>query len=256
MRHSWIDRGARTGREGGRKVRGRSASVGVVLGLGAATAGGWWVVGDGADRTTSPPLVTASRADPTVPSTAVPAPPVTVPDTTTSAPQAQPPPPPPPAPEDLPATPPPVITRAGRLRIDTLGVEAAVVEVRVRPDGELEVPPDPSTVGWWAEGARPGGGSGSVVIDGHVDTARDGPGAFFRLGSMTVGDAVEVTAADGSTHRYRVTTTARYPKDDLPAAEVFAQDGAERLVLITCGGDFDDASRHYADNVVVFADPA
>ncbi len=95
-----------------------------------------------------------------------------------------------------------------------------------------------------------------MVVDGHVDTARDGPGAFFRLGSMGVGDPVELTAPDGSTHRYEVTATARYPKDRLPTEEVFAQDGAERLVLITCGGDFDRASRHYADNVVVFADPA
>ena len=94
------------------------------------------------------------------------------------------------------------------------------------------------------------------MIDGHVDTASQGPGAFFRLGRMGVGDAVELTDADGSTHRYRVTAAARYPKDVLPAAEVFAQDGPERLVLVTCGGEFDEASRHYADNVVVFADPA
>lgn len=199
-----------------------------------------------------PPFVTSTSlvAPPAEPAVVTPTSTTAPPTTATGAPQ------PPASGADLAATPPQVITAADRLRIDALGVEAVVVEVRVRPDGELEVPPDPSTVGWWAEGARPGGGSGSVVVDGHVDTARDGPGAFFRLGSMDVGDPVELTSSDGSTYRYRVTATARYPKADLPAEEVFAQDGPERLVLITCGGDFDDASRHYADNVVVFADPA
>jgi hypothetical protein len=38
--------------------------------------------------------------------------------------------------------------------------------------------------------------------------------------------------------------------------EVFAAGGPPRLVLITCGGAFDRSTRHYADNVVVFADPA
>ena len=234
------------------------AFAGVVVGLTTAAAGGWMAVSGGEGSAASPPLVTARPAEASVvTSTSTTAPPVVAPVTAPVTTATSPEPIQPPAPEedDLPAAPPPVITAAGRLRIETLGVEAPVVEVRVRPDGELEVPPDPSTVGWWAEGARPGAGRGSVVVDGHVDTARQGPGAFFRLGSMAVGDPVELTASDGSTHRYRVTATARYPKAELPAEEVFAQDGAERLVLITCGGDFDEASRHYADNVVVFADP-
>jgi hypothetical protein len=38
--------------------------------------------------------------------------------------------------------------------------------------------------------------------------------------------------------------------------EVFAVGGPPRLVLITCGGAFDRRTRNYADNVVVFAEPA
>ena len=242
-----------TGRQGDRRVPRRLTLVAAVVGLGAAAAGGWMVASGAAEMEASPPPVTAPPAGATIATSPPTTPPPSEPTTTSTT---TPPPPPPPAEADLPATPPPVITAAGRLRIDALGVDAPVVEVRVRPDGELEVPPHPSTVGWWAEGARPGGGTGSVVVDGHVDTARDGPGAFFRLGSLRLGDPVELTASDGSTHRYTVTATARYPKAELPAQEVFTQDGAERLVLITCGGDFDTASRHYADNVVVFATPA
>jgi hypothetical protein len=35
----------------------------------------------------------------------------------------------------------------------------------------------------------------------------------------------------------------------------FARDGAVRLTLITCGGPFDQDTRHYRDNVVVTAVP-
>lgn len=37
--------------------------------------------------------------------------------------------------------------------------------------------------------------------------------------------------------------------------ELFTTTGAPRLVLITCGGPFDLATRTYLDNIVVFATP-
>jgi sortase (surface protein transpeptidase) len=146
------------------------------------------------------------------------------------------------------------VTRAGELRLPTLQVSAPVTEVRVRDDGALEVPAHPSQVGWWVDGAAPGSGRGSVVVDGHVDSARYGPGAFFRLRDLEEGDAIEVVA-EGTTFRYRVTALRQFPKDELPWAQVFSQDVPERLVLVTCGGRFDRSRRSYSDNVVVYAEP-
>jgi hypothetical protein len=45
------------------------------------------------------------------------------------------------------------------------------------------------------------------------------------------------------------------PKEELPA-DVYSRRGRPRLVLVTCGGPFDEARRHYRDNVVVTAVPA
>ena len=59
----------------------------------------------------------------------------------------------------------------------------------------------------------------------------------------------------GGRHPYRVTSRRAYPKSDLPA-ELFTATGRSHLVLVTCGGAFDEATRRYADNVVVVADPA
>ncbi|MGI8682639.1 MAG: class F sortase [Mycobacteriales bacterium] len=142
-----------------------------------------------------------------------------------------------------------------RLRIPRLGVDAAVTPVGVLPGGDLDVPADPAVLGWWSGSARPGVADGSVVVDGHVDSARDGAGALFRLRELRPGDAVEVGGDDGQVLRYVVTARRQYAKSGLPAAEVFGPTPGPRLVLITCGGRFDSGRRHYADNVVVYAVP-
>jgi hypothetical protein len=141
-----------------------------------------------------------------------------------------------------------------RLRIPALDVDASVTPVPVGPGGGLLVPDDPGVLGWWQGGAAPGDPQGSVVIDGHVDTARDGRGALFDLRELRPGDQVQLTTP-GGTHPYVVTTVRSYAKASLPS-EVFATAGDPRLVLITCGGAFDRHTRQYADNIVVDAVPA
>jgi hypothetical protein len=140
------------------------------------------------------------------------------------------------------------------LDLPGLGVAAVVRPVGVDGDGGLGVPDDPAEVGWWRDGALPGSAAGTVVLDGHVDTHADGPGALFRITALRPGDAVQVRAAGGE-YGYVVSAVRRYPKAELPA-DVFDRAGPPRLVLISCGGAFDRRLRHYADNVVVYAVPA
>jgi hypothetical protein len=54
---------------------------------------------------------------------------------------------------------------------------------------------------------------------------------------------------------YRVEAVSRFPKTGLPVGEVFARDGAPRLTLVTCGGQFDYRANGYTENVVVVARP-
>ena len=90
---------------------------------------------------------------------------------------------------------------------------------------------------------------------GHVDSARWGLGALFRLRDARSGDEVTLVDARGSSTRYTVVARRSYPKTALPTAQVFALDTGPRLVLITCGGRFDHDTRHYDDNIVVYAIP-
>jgi hypothetical protein len=141
-----------------------------------------------------------------------------------------------------------------RLTIPAIGVDHPIVAVGRSTDGAMEVPDDVHAIGWYAPmGVRPGD-PGSAVLAGHVDSRRQGRGAFFDLRSLEVGDDIVVGTVAGE-QRWVVTGRTRYPKAELPVDDLFTVGGGPRLVLITCGGDFDPSHRSYRDNVVVAAAP-
>ena len=148
---------------------------------------------------------------------------------------------------------PPLGARPVSLQMPSLGIDAPIVPVSTGADGLLGVPPRPDRLGWWQQGAKVGDPVGTVVIDGHVDSAEYGPGAFFDLQSTDVGDRVSVQASRGPVI-YTVEAVRTYPKDELPP-DVFDRDGIPRLVLLTCGGPFDTSTSSYTENVVVYAVP-
>jgi len=141
-----------------------------------------------------------------------------------------------------------------RVRVAALGVDAPVAREEVGGKGELSLPQDPRTVGWWGAGAAPGAPVGTIVLAGHVDSEQQGAGALYPLARTPVGARVVVSGAGGEA-TYVVQGRRRYAKDALPWRDLFRQDVEARLLLVTCGGDFDQATRHYSDNVVVYAVP-
>lgn len=152
----------------------------------------------------------------------------------------------------------PAPVRAGtqpmELTLPTRDLRAPVVAVTTGPEGALVLPEPPSTVGWWSPSALAGGAGGTTVLAGHVDSLAGGLGALAVLRHVAEGEEIVLLGADGRSVGYRVTARRQYAKAELPP-EVFAVGGPPRLVLITCGGAFDRRTRHYSDNVVVFANP-
>lgn len=135
------------------------------------------------------------------------------------------------------------------------GVTTPVDPAGVDGAGVLAVPSDPSRVGWWTGGAMSGEPFGSVVVAGHVDSATEGLGVMVEMVDVGIGEYV--VARDGvREQKYRVVSRTEVPRARLAAdAEPFQQDVAHRLVLITCGGDYDEVTRSYTHNVVVVATP-
>jgi Sortase domain len=136
-----------------------------------------------------------------------------------------------------------------RLKIGRIRVDAAVSTLE--PGSGLSGPPDPSLAGWFGQGPAPGD-AGPAVIIGHRDSDH-GPGVFWPLDQLRVGDEIMVSRSDGSQVRFVVRRLARYSRTSFPTSEVFGTRTAPELRLITCDGRFNFLTRQYADNLVVFA---
>jgi hypothetical protein len=141
------------------------------------------------------------------------------------------------------------------LRIPKLKLTATVNPAGVDDNGDFAVPPSVDRVGWYRYGPGLDADRGSIVIAGHVDSAEQGKGAFFRLGSLAPRDRITLTGAGGVAREFRVVARERYAKTKIPLDRYFVRDGKPRLTLITCGGPFDAGTGHYRDNVVVTAVP-
>jgi hypothetical protein len=138
--------------------------------------------------------------------------------------------------------------------IPAIGVQSNLLHLGLNPDGTIQVPPlyaQPSQAAWYKYSPTPGQ-IGSSVIEGHIDTYQ-GPSVFYRLGALRPSNQVDVTLADGTVAIFRVTGVRSYPKADWPWHVVFGSANYPALRLVTCGGAFDDSTREYLNNTVVFA---
>jgi hypothetical protein len=140
------------------------------------------------------------------------------------------------------------------VRIPAIGVNSALLHLGINRDGTIQVPSlygRANEAAWFKYSVTPGQ-FGASVIEGHVDS-RQGPAVFFRLGALRPGNRVEVTLADGMTAVFRVTGVRQYQKAHFPSKIIYGASGHAALHLITCGGAFDYATRHYLSSTVVFA---
>ncbi len=143
-------------------------------------------------------------------------------------------------------------SRATRLLIPYLRLDAPVMDLGLDRDRRLTAPPDddPKLVGWYRHGASPGE-QGTAVAVGHLDTD-SGPAVFAGLTELERGRIVKARRADGRIAVYTVDKIKSYEKADFPSQEVYGARGRPELRLITCGGSY-DRRKGYSGNVVVFA---
>lgn len=157
-----------------------------------------------------------------------------------------------------PATPPAPAQMVQVQEPGTVRLPGGVTAYLVREDvvnGVLPVPQELHQAAWW--GADLDAQRGASVFAGHVNWGgRTGP--FAQLWTMRIGQEVTVVDTGGKLSVYRVSQLFSLQKDELPqrAPDLFAQTGAHRIVLVTCGGEWVGGAQGYAENRVVLADPA
>ena len=192
---------------------------------------------------TAPPVAAQPTPVPAVAPTTPPQPPAPQP-TATKAPVA-------PAPPVTSGPPPRNVGLPVRVIMPSLGIDAAVEQVGVDADGNMATPEDPWNTGWYAPGSRPGQ-VGNSAIAGHVDYHGIGPVVFWDLNKLTVGAEVLVVTDAGQTLRFTVRGSEYYAPENAPLQEIFGQTNSVNLNLITCGGTFNPATRHYDQRLVIF----
>jgi hypothetical protein len=140
------------------------------------------------------------------------------------------------------------------LDIPAIKVHAKIISLGLNRSGTLTVPPlsHPGVTSWYDKGPAPGQ-SGAAAILGHVDAAGVGPAVFYDLGNLRPGAKIYIRLRDRQTIVFETYSVALYNKTQFPTARVFGYTSWPTLRLITCGGVFDQRTRHYQGNVVAFA---
>ncbi len=145
-------------------------------------------------------------------------------------------------------------------------LKAAVSANRLNVDGSLYVPPDPRAVSWASQDVAPGTPYGTIILVGHVNY-NGVAGAFGDLADYRVGQIISLVLADSRRMSYAVAAEpVEVNKDKLGPRrqELFdqthsyglpGQATSGRLLLLSCGGRFDNRTGHYESNIFVFALP-
>ncbi|WP_114571951.1 class F sortase [Exiguobacterium flavidum] len=137
-----------------------------------------------------------------------------------------------------------------RIEIPSLDVDAKIEEAGLLANGQMEDPKSPETVGWYANGTKPGE-RGNAVLAGHVDS-KTGPAVFFDLQKLNKGDEIIVSDEEGERLTFVVEEKKKYRAELSPIEDIFDYSYQSHLNLITCTGVFDQETKNYDERLVVY----
>lgn len=143
------------------------------------------------------------------------------------------------------------------ITIPAIDIHSKLQYVGLNPNGTIQVPPLDNPVltneaAWYKYSSTPGQ-LGPSIIEGHVDSAAEGPSVFFHLGALKPGEKVYVTLQDKTVAVFTISGVREYLKSHFPTSAVYGNTDYAGLRLLTCGGQFDYQTRHYLSNIVAFA---
>ena len=139
------------------------------------------------------------------------------------------------------------------LSIDSLGIQARVLEVGLDGRNQPQLPKNSYDAGWYNVSALPGK-AGAMVLSGAC-SGSVGQGVFHRLGELKHGELIRITRGDGVSYEYSVEyiETVTVEKVPMTDALVPANRVAEGLNLIGCTGKYDVKTNDFAERTIVYA---
>lgn len=142
------------------------------------------------------------------------------------------------------------ISQPVSLEIPKLALTAPIEAKGLLDTGQMAVPDNRDTVGWFSPGAVPGQ-QGNAVMVGHVDD-KTGPAVFFYLNRLTTGDFIHVKDRNGTRLTFMVTKKEAYDRQHAPLSIIFGPTNAKQLNLITCTGSFNREQGTHEKRLVVY----
>jgi len=137
------------------------------------------------------------------------------------------------------------------LQIPAIGVDSAIEDALITPDGRMDVPAGTVDVAWFALGPQPGQ-VGSSVIGGHYGIENGVPFVFYDLNKLKVGDKIYVTNDENDTFEFIVKSIASFNRNADATTVFTSTDNLAHLNLITCEGVWNEVDGNYPDRLVVF----
>lgn len=138
-----------------------------------------------------------------------------------------------------------------RLQIPVIGVDSAIEDAVVTPDGRMDVPARSVNVAWFALGPHPGQ-VGSAVIGGHFGIENGVPFVFYNLDKVKVGDKIYIIDDKNATLAFQVKAIKSFDRNGDSTTVFTSQDGIAHLNLITCEGVWNQVNGAYPQRLVVF----
>ncbi len=140
-----------------------------------------------------------------------------------------------------------------RLKIPGIGVDSAIEDALITPDGRMDVPAGSRNVAWFALGPHPGQ-EGSAVIGGHFGIQNGVPFVFYDLDKLVVGDKIYIEDDKGDTLAFQVRSIKLFNRNADATTVFTSDDGIAHLNIITCEGIWNRVNDTYPERRVVFTD--
>lgn len=140
------------------------------------------------------------------------------------------------------------------IRIASHDIEARVLHVGLSEDGRVDMLPNIYDTGWYGGSSKPGQ-AGALLIAGHVSGSTS-PGVFGQLGTLGVGDTIEVERGDGARLTYVIKETQSYNANsvDMPKALAAVTPGKQGLNLMAYPSNTNKVSQSSPEGLIVFAE--
>ncbi len=139
-------------------------------------------------------------------------------------------------PEPTPEATPEPVAAPLRLVVESLGVDAPVIEMGLDDQGIPHVPYNGRDVAWYNFSSPPGAGS-NAVFAGHINW-KGAPGVFANLDDLQPGETIRLISEDEYEYTYEVFANFAVDPYDSESLKVMSPTLTDTVTLITCGGSW------------------